>query len=133
MEWINEEYHITDDPEKVDLDVVCELLGQSYWAAKRPREKIAKSIAGSINFSVYHQGKQVGFARVVTDQAAFAWICDVIIAAPYRGKGLGKWLMACVVNYPAIQGTQQLLRTSDAHGLYERFGFERQECMVRRG
>jgi GNAT superfamily N-acetyltransferase len=132
MEWKYRDYLLTDDPDRVDLDVVCELLGQSYWAGERPRAVTAEGIRNSICFSLYDQQRQIGFARVVTDRATFAWICDVIIHPDFRGQGLGKWLMACVVDYPAIRNMRQILKTRDAHGLYERFGFERGECMNRR-
>ncbi|MCI0397525.1 MAG: GNAT family N-acetyltransferase [Chloroflexi bacterium] len=133
MEWQKGKFLITNDPQRVNLDLVCELLAQSYWAPQRPREIIAKSIHNSLCFSVYQGERPVGFARVVTDRATFAWICDVIIHPDFRGHGLGKWLMACVVAHPDLQGTQQILKTRDAHSLYERYGFERHECMRRRG
>lgn len=133
MEWQRNDYTITDDPQRTDVDLVCVLLDQSYWAAGRPRERMVKAMSNSICFNLYHHDSQVGFARVVTDQATFAWIADVIILPEYRGRGLGKWLMTCLLSHPAVQGTRQLLKTRDAHGLYERFGFERQECMVRTG
>lgn len=127
------DYYITDDRSAVDLDVVEALLRGSYWAADRPRAAIETSLANSTCFSVLHQGQQVGFARVVTDHAAFAWIADVMIAEAHRGWGLGKWLVQCVLEHPCVANTSlQLLRTRDAHGLYERFGFERVESMSRR-
>src|SRR5580765_1967426 len=115
MEWEREDFVISDDLARIDLDVVCRLLAGSYWAASRPRETIRRSIENSIALGLYHGGAQIGFARLVTDRATFAWIADVIIDPPYRGGGLGKWLAECAVSHPAIQGTRQLLLTRDAH------------------
>jgi GNAT superfamily N-acetyltransferase len=132
MEWWRDEYSINDDPQRMDIDVVCAMLDQSYWAADRPHERTVQALANSICFNLYHRDLQVGFARVVTDQATFTWVADVIIQPEHRGRGLGKWLMACLLSHPAVQGTRLLLKTRDAHGLYEQFGFQIEECMVRR-
>jgi GNAT superfamily N-acetyltransferase len=130
MEWQRGKFLITDDSDRVYLDLVHEMLSQSYWAANRPRHLNAKAIANSLCFSILDKNRQVGFARVVTDEATFAWIADVIIHPDYRGQGLGKWLMECVTNHPALVGTLQLLKTRDAHGLYLKFGFEHDKCMT---
>ena len=74
---------------------------------------------------------QIGFARLVTDSATFAWLCDVIVDPGHRGKGLGKWLVECATSHPDIATTTKLLRTRDAHGLYEKYGFAKIECMMR--
>jgi len=132
MEWKFNEYDITDDPAKVDVGVVCDLLAATYWASDRPRPLIRKSIENSICFSVICSGRQVGFARVVTDRAVFAWIADVVVAPAHRGKGLGKCLVECIQNHPDVPDSTQLLKTKDAHGLYEKFGFESGECMFKR-
>jgi GNAT superfamily N-acetyltransferase len=131
MTWNHGEYTLTDDPRCTDLDTVCALLRPTYWADKRSREVIAKSIEHSLCFSLIHSGRQVGFARAVTDRATFAWICDVIIAPEHRGQGLGKWMMECIIAHPDLQDCTQLLRTKDAHTLYERFGFARSQCLRR--
>ncbi|MGH2538748.1 MAG: GNAT family N-acetyltransferase [Candidatus Promineifilaceae bacterium] len=132
MEWTQDGFSLSDDPARVDLDAVCALLAQSYWAAHRPREVMARALAHSICFSLFDGPSQIGFARVVTDRATFAWICDVIVAPAHRGRGLGKWMMGVVTDYPAIRDTQQILRTRDAHSLYAHFGFEVRQCMRRR-
>jgi GNAT superfamily N-acetyltransferase len=119
------DYEISDDPARLDLEVVERLLHGTYWAERRPREVIEKSIARSLCLGVYRRGAQVGFARVVTDGATFAWICDVVIAEAHRGGGLGKQLVAAIVAHPEIAEVRQLLATRDAHSLYEPFGFER--------
>ena len=131
MQWTRDDYTLTDDKERIDLDAACALLQPTYWADQRPREVIKKSIEHSLCFGLFHDGKQVGFARAVTDYATFAWICDVIIAPEHRGDGLGKWMVECVVAHPQLEDCTQLLRTRDAHTLYERFGFSRSQCMRR--
>jgi GNAT superfamily N-acetyltransferase len=120
--------------ERIDLDIVCALLAGSYWAPHRPRSVVEASLATSLCFGLYEKtgGRQVGFARVVTDGATFSWLCDVLIAEPERGKGLGTFLVGAVLSHPALQGTTALLLTRDAHALYEKFGFTRSDCMLRR-
>lgn len=119
------EYEISTDPERLDLEAIVRLLRTTYWAAQRPREVIEKSIRHSLCFGLYWRGAQVGFGRVVTDWATFAWICDVIIDAAHRGGGLGKRFVEEIVTHSEIAGIRQLLATKDAHTLYEKFGFER--------
>ena len=131
MKFERGEYLLTDDKSKLDLDVVCAFLQATYWAAHRSREAINKSIQHSVCFGLFHAGRQVGFARAVTDRATFCYLCDVIIAPEHRGHGLGKWIVECMLAHPDLQTTTQCLRTRDAHGLYEPFGFERTEYMRR--
>lgn len=131
MKSILEQLTITEDPARVDLDKVCSLLCNSYWAKERSREIIEKSIQNSIPISVFANDVQIGFARVLTDHATFAWICDVIVDPEFRGMGVGKSIMTFIQNYPGLKNVRQLLRTADAHGLYEQFGFERNECMTK--
>lgn len=120
-------WSISTDPRKLDVDAVHAYLSRSYWAENIPRELVAKSIAGSLCFGLYdgeHDDRQVGFARVITDRATFAYLCDVYVLEEHRGKGLGKWLMAAVTSHPDLQGLRRWsLVTRDAHGLYEPFGF----------
>jgi len=126
-------YVVSTDPKRLDLDFVCAALADSYWAQGRPRAVIEASIRSSICFGVYENpgGRQLGFARVVTDGATFSWLCDVIVDKASRGKGLGKLLMASVASHPVVSRTMCLLATRDAHGLYERHGFVRIEAMRR--
>lgn len=131
MEWKRNEFVISDDKSLINIDSIHGLLSKSYWAKDRTKDTIKKSVEGSIVFGVYHKEIQVGFARVVSDKATFAWICDVIINEDFRGQGLGKWLMECVVNYSDIKNTKQLLATRDAHGLYEKYGFKSFDTMVK--
>lgn len=124
MEHQRGNFRISDDPARLDLDAICEFLSRAYWAETRPRELIEKSIQFSLNFGVYDGDRQIGFARVVTDRAIFAYLCDVFIDEAYRGQSLGKWMMDCVMSHPDLQGMRRwCLLTRDAHGLYKQFGF----------
>ena len=119
------EYTISTDQTKLDIEVVCNFISkESYWGIGRPVEVIRKSIENSLSFGVYHHDKMIGFARVVTDYATFAWIADVFILQEHRGKGLSKWLMEVIITHPQLQGLRRMiLATKDAHGLYRQFGF----------
>jgi N-acetylglutamate synthase-like GNAT family acetyltransferase len=117
---------LTTDPLRMDVGVVEAFLRQSYWANERPRERIATSIEHSLCFMLIDEtaDKAFGFARVVTDYADFAWLCDVWIEEAYRGRGLGDWLVAQVIEHPRLQGLRRIvLATSSAHRLYARHGF----------
>lgn len=132
MEWTHGDYCLSDDKQRLDLTVICDLLATSYWANDRPRAAMEVAITHSLCLGLYLEGRQVGFARAVTDHATFTWVCDVLIHPDHRGHGLGKWMVKQLLDHPAIQSRSQLLATRDAHTLYERFGFERVECMRRR-
>lgn len=128
---------ITTDRARIDFDRVHRFLSESaYWALGRSRDTVARSIENSICFSVFLDGEQVGFARVVSDRAVFAYLMDVFILPPWRGRGLSKQLMAAILEHPDLQGLKLfLLRTSDAHDLYAQFGFapiERPEDLMMR-
>ena len=118
------EIEISTDAARLDLDAIHAYLSTSYWAAGRSRETVAKSIANSLCFGAYDGGRQVGLARVVTDRATFAYLCDVYVLETHRGRGIGKRLMQAVVAHPDLQGLRRFhLVTRDAHELYKRFGF----------
>jgi GNAT superfamily N-acetyltransferase len=120
------EFLISTDPSLLDVPLIHDFLSnRSYWAAGRPLEVVRRSIENSLCFGLYESpGRQVGFARVVTDRATFAWLCDVFVLEEYRGRGLSKWLMECVMGHHALQGLRRVvLATRDAHGLYEQYGF----------
>lgn len=118
------EYTITTDPRKIDLDAVCSMLKKSYWASNRKRETIESSINNSECFSLYCGDRQIGFARMVTDYSIFAYLCDVYIEEDYRGRGLGKWLIESILSHPAFKNILCIdLSTRDAHELYRKFGF----------
>lgn len=112
------------DKERLQMDVVQDFIaGQSYWAQGRPRDVIERSIQNSVCLGIYHQGRQVAFARLVTDQATFAWLCDVIVDESQRGKGLGKWLVDAVCRYCDFHDIKNtLLASRDAQGLYAKYG-----------
>ena len=115
---------ISTDEERLDLEMVHGFLTESYWAEGISREVVARSIQNSLCFGVFCDGKQIGFARVISDYATFAYIGDVFVLESYRGHGLGKWLMECVIGHPWLQGLRRwTLLTRDAHGLYGQFGF----------
>ncbi len=118
-------YDVSTDPRRLDLDVISAFLSrESYWARGRPRALVERSVANSLCFGVYHDGRQVGFARVVTDRAVFAYLMDVFVLAEHRGRGVGKRLLRAVLDHPDLQGLRLFaLRTRDAHGLYAQFGF----------
>lgn len=121
-------FAVSSDPAMLDLDTTHSLLLSTPWAALIPRDVMERSIANSICFSVHDERsgprQQVGFARVVTDRATYAYLCDVVIAESHRGLGLSKRLMECVMAHPELQGLRRFqLVTRDAHGLYERYGF----------
>jgi GNAT superfamily N-acetyltransferase len=117
-------YEISTDPARLDVDAVERFLRASYWAAQRSRSKIERSIETSIVFGVYEGARQVGFARVVSDQVDFAWLCDVYIDPAVRRRGLAKWLMETVLAHQELQGLRRwVLGTKDAHGLYKQYGF----------
>lgn len=128
-----EDYELSDDVARIDLDRVCELLRDTYWAADRSRAQIALSLRHSLCFGVFHGGRQVGLARVLTDQGASSYLCDVVIDPEHRSRGLGGWLMRSILGHPAVARTRMLLVTRDAQKFYRRFGFATHpfECMVR--
>jgi GNAT superfamily N-acetyltransferase len=125
------EHAVSDDPARLDLGVVHGFLSTSYWAAGIPEEVVRRSIAGSLAFGLYRlpgstsaAERQLGFARVVTDRATYAYLADVFVLAEERGRGLGTFLMEAVMVHPDLQGLRRwTLMTRDAHALYRRFGF----------
>jgi len=120
------DYEISTDPSRLDIALIHSWLSQSsYWAKGIPRDVVERSIAHSMNFAIHHKlDGQVGFARVITDRATFAYLADVFVLDAHRGKGLSKRLMETILAHPDLQGLRRwLLATRDAHTLYERFGF----------
>jgi GNAT superfamily N-acetyltransferase len=125
MESERDGYVISDDSARVDLDVTWRFLRNAYWSKNVPREVVERAIANSLPLGLYDAaGAQVGFARVVTDRAAFAWIADVFVLEQHRGRGLGRWLIETLLAHPDLQGLRVImLATADAHSLYEGYGF----------
>ena len=119
-------YFIYTDPAKADVAAVHKYLSEdSYWAENVPFEIVEKSLRNSLCFSLYDAEKQIGLARIITDKATFAYLCDVYVLPEFRGQGLSKWLMECVKDHPDLQNLRRfMLATKDAHGLYTQFGFK---------
>jgi GNAT superfamily N-acetyltransferase len=118
-------YFLSTDRRLLDVGFIHRFLSEeSYWAPGIPREVVERSIAHSLCFGLFHESQQVGFARMVTDRATFAWLGDVFVIDAHRGQGLGKWMIEALLTHPDLQGLRRcMLGTRDAHGLYERFGF----------
>ena len=115
---------ISTEKSRLDLAVIHDVLTNSYWAKGISRELVARSIEHSLCFGVYDGMAQVGFARVVSDFATVAYLGDVFVVESHRGRGMGKWLIECVMHHPALRGLRRwILLTRDAHSLYARFGF----------
>ena len=119
------EFTISTDRGRLQIEAIHKFLSEeSYWARERTREQTATAIKNSLPFGVYKGENQIGFARVVTDYATFAYLGDVYVLEEFRGRGLSKWLMETIVNHPELQGFRRwVLATKDAHTLYEKFGF----------
>jgi GNAT superfamily N-acetyltransferase len=125
VEWQRDGYEISTDPARIDLKRTHHFLSEeAYWSPGVPFDVVSRAIQNSIVFGVYKGQTQVGMARIVSDKATFAWLCDVWIDPAERGHGLGKWLMECVKAHPDLQGLRRwMLATRDAHGLYAQYGF----------
>lgn len=125
QEWQQGGFVISSDPARLDVERVFRYLAyESYWANGRTRAMIERSIANSLPFGIYKDKQQVGFCRVVTDYATFAWLCDVFVLEPFRGLGLSKWMMQVVTSHPELQGVRRwMLGTKDAQELYRQYGF----------
>ena len=125
VSYEKDDFYITTDFERIDINIICSLLSKSYWASSRSRDIIIKSLENSLCFLLFHKHKQIGLVRVVTDCATFAYLCDVIIDEEYRNNGLGTWFMECVFKYPDFLNLRRWsLATKDAHEFYKKFGFD---------
>jgi len=125
IELVRGEYLISTDRSRIDVAAVHAFLSQSYWSPGIPEDVVRRGIAGAVCFGMYHGHAQVGFARVITDQATYAYLADVYVLEAHRGRGLAKWLMEVIMSHPALQGLRRFaLSTRDAHALYRQFGFE---------
>jgi GNAT superfamily N-acetyltransferase len=118
-------YFLSTDSSLLDVSFIHAFLSEhSYWAPGIPREIVERSLKNSLCFGLFHESRQVGFARLVTDRATFAWLGDVFVIDAHRGQGLGVWMIESLLTHPDLQGLRRmLLGTRDAHGLYARFGF----------
>jgi GNAT superfamily N-acetyltransferase len=123
-EWQRGEYTISTDRGRLDLKTIHRFLTTSYWSEGVPLEVVRRAIEHSLCFGIYHRDQQVGFARLVTDYATFAYLTDVFVLDSFRGQGLGVWLLDVIVAHPDVQGLRRwVLATKDAHTLYEKVGF----------
>lgn len=124
MKWERDQFTVTDHHGDLDIQLIHGFLRNAYWAKGIPMDIVKKSIENSLCFGLFHDGKQIGFGRAITDRATFAYMADVFVIENYRGLGLGKWLVSCILDHPDLQGLRRwILATLDAHGLYEKFDF----------
>ena len=123
MEWKRDDFTVSDDPKRIQLDATCRLLWGTYWAVDRNKEAIARSLENSLCFGVYKGEEQVAIARVVTDRATVGYLCDVVIADECRGSGIGKWFITCILEHPDLKDCRIDLFTRDAQEFYRPFGF----------
>ena len=124
FETHKDNFTISTDPTRLDIDAICDFLTRAYWASGRPRERTERALNNSLVFGLYDRDKQIGVARVVSDYAVFAYLCDVFVHEEYRAQGLGKWLIKTVTSHPDLQGLRRwILATRDAHDLYKQYGW----------
>lgn len=124
MHWQKDEFVITDSRDDLDIEVIHRFLRESYWAGGIPRAVVERSIANSLCFGLFLHGRQIGFARAITDHATFAYLADVFVLPDFRRRGLAAWLVTCIVGHPDLQGLRRImLATADAHSLYLACGF----------
>jgi len=124
MIWEQADFIISSEKKQVDIDALHDMLSRTYWAKDRSREEIEKSVVNSLCFSLFKGDEQVGFSRVLTDEVAYAVILDMVIREDYRGQGLGKWMLRCLIEHPQVAPLRQVLWTSDADDFYQKLGFE---------
>lgn len=124
LETHRDQFTISTDPARLDMDAICDFLARAYWSSTRPRERTERAIQNSLVFGMYDGDKQIGVARVVSDYSIFAYLCDVFIHEDYRAHGLGKWLIQTIMEHPDLKEMRRwVLVTNDAHGLYKQYGF----------
>lgn len=124
LEFHQGEFLVSTDPTRLDVDAIHAFLSRTYWAEGVAREVVERSLRHSLCFGLYHQGRQIGLARVITDHATFGYLADVYVLEEFRGRGLAKWLMRCILAHPELQSLRSLrLATRGAQALYRQFGF----------
>lgn len=120
-----DKFTITTNKRRLELDVIHNFLTQSYWSPGISKEKVSQAIENSLCFGIFFQDQQIGFARIISDYTTFAYLADVFVLETFRGQGLAKWLLECILAHPNLQGLRRwLLATKDAHGLYAQSGFK---------
>ena len=125
-QWHRDDYVLTTDPNAIDIGAVHAFLEQSYWARGIPLEIVRRALEHSLSFGLLREHQLVGFARVISDYATFAYVSDVFVLPEFRGQGLATWMMTCILAHPELQGLRRwCLATRDAHQLYAQVGFER--------
>lgn len=124
-EWEKEGYLISTDHNKLDVPAIHQYLTRSSWAAGIDKETVSLSVQNSLNFGIFYHGAQVGFARLITDYATFAYLCDVYVLEEHQGKGLARWLMQCIHAHPVFEKLRRImLFTTTAPWLYQKFGYQ---------
>jgi len=124
-EWKRNQLVVSTDPARQDVDAIHAYLTRAYWCEGIPHEVVERAVRHSLCFGLFDGKAQVGLARIVTDYATFAYLCDVYVLESHRGRRLGKWLVECVMTHPQLQGLRRFnLATRDAHSLYAQFGFQ---------
>ncbi|TND09964.1 MAG: N-acetyltransferase GCN5 [Bacteroidetes bacterium] len=125
MEFRRDIFSVSTDKQKLDIGFIHRELAGSYWAKDIPADTVKRSVENSLCFGLYADGKQIGFARVISDYATFGYLADVFVTESFRGRGLSKWLMEIIMDHPQLQGLRRfMLATKDAHGLYLKSGFK---------
>lgn len=124
MEWQHNSFIVSDDTSKLDLEVIHEFLSNSYWGKNRSKDIVSYSIQNSFSLGLYFNGKQIGFARAITDDCTFAYLCDVFIIEEYRNNKLGHFLLDCLFKHPKVESVKWLLKTTNAQSLYQDFDFK---------
>lgn len=130
MDWQRDDFVLTDDASRIDLAKTQTLLLNTYWGVRRPPHVVAKMLEHSLPFVLLDHDEQIGFGRVVSDYTVFSWIADIVVDEPYRGQGLGKWMMKCITEHPKLRHTQMVLQTRDAHSLYVKYGFDQNTALM---
>jgi GNAT superfamily N-acetyltransferase len=123
MEWTHEDITLTDDQRRIDVAEAFKLLRGTYWAENRTRHAVERSVRQSLSFAMLREGELIGFARVVTDRATVGYLCDFVITEEFRGKGLGRWALARILEHPDLRDCRIDLFTKDAQEFYRAFGF----------
>ena len=124
MEWKRDDYLVSTDKSLLQLEVIHGFLSGAYWCVGRSMDTVKLSIQNSECLGLYYKGTQIGFMRMVTDYATMYWLCDVFVVDEYRGKGLAKWMMSCLMDHPQLGKLNGYLSTTHAHGLYRQYGFD---------